>query len=206
MIANIHIPYGFGDAVNGFRYDGQISEVEYARRMTEEYNKHKDGIDDMMISNFRHNIARNHFQKENNRYKQQEQEFGELLCYIDDKNFSDLKMEELLKHFENDDSFVIVLRLYNVKQLMNDQDLYYDIKSWQKETVGIDRHPNLDDVTKFKSLSKKDLKLTFGDSKMAAILKDCKMVSVYSNTKFALWVSKIIFINDRKENNGTRKQ
>lgn len=205
MVANIHIPYGFGDCVNGFRYDGQISEKEYARKMVEEYNKHKDGIDDMMISSFRHNIARNHFQKENNKYKQQEQEFGELLCYVDDKTYSDMKMEELLRYFENDESFVMVIRLYNVKQLINDQDLYYDIKSWQKETVGIDRLPHLDDVTKFKSLSKKDLKLTFGDSKMAAILKDCKMVNVYSNTKFALWVSKIIFINDRKESNGTRK-
>ena len=54
-------------------------------------------------------------------------------------------------------------------------------------------------VDKFKSLSKKDLKLTFGEnSKMAAILKSCKLVNVYNNTKFALWVDKIIFIKDKK--------
>jgi hypothetical protein len=46
-------------------------------------------------------------------------------------------------------------------------------------------------------MSKKDLKLTFDGSEMAAILKGCKMVNVYSNSKFALWVEKIIFVKDK---------
>lgn len=197
MIAKLHIPYGFGDCVNGFKYEGIISDREYARKMVDEYNRHKDGIDDMMRTTFQNNMAANYFQKENNVYKQQKQEFGELLCYIDTKDFKDMKIEQLLDKFESGDSFVMVVRVHNVKALRANPDIEIDLKSWQKECIKIDRLPKLNNVEKFKSLSKKDLKITFDDqSKMAAILKDCKMVSVFSNTKFALWVSKIIFIKD----------
>ena len=106
-------------------------------------------------------------------------------------------METLLKHYENNESFVIVVRLANVREIREDIDLQTDLKSWQTETVKIDRIPDLDNVSKFKSMSKKDLKLTFDGSEMAAILKGCKMVNVYSNIKFALWVEKIIFVKDK---------
>ena len=199
MIAKLHIPYGFGDPRKDFNYEGRISDIEYARKMVAEYNSHKDGIDDMMRTSFRNNIAANPFQKEHNVYKQQKQDFGEVRCYFEDKDFKDLKIEELLSKFESGDSFVIVVRIYNVKELRANPDVEIDLKSWQRECVKIDRLPTLSNVEKFKSLSKKDLKMTFGEgSKMAAILKDCKMVNVYSNTKFALWVSKIIFLKDKK--------
>lgn len=206
MIATLHVPYGFGDCVNGFKYDGVISDVEYVRRMTKEYDSHKWGIDEMMTTRSGKNMAINSFQKENNKYKQQTPSFGELTVYVDDKDYNPMKMETLLKHFESDKSFVVVIRLGNVRQLRDDIDLQTDLKSWQTETVKIDRLPDLDNVAKFKSMSKKDLKLTFNGTEMAAILKDCKMVSVYSNTKFALWVGKIIFINDKKANENGRNK
>ena len=108
-----------------------------------------------------------------------------------------MKIEELLGHFEKGDSFVIVVRIYNVNELRANPDIGIDLKTWQRECIRIDNLKKLSTVEKFKSLSKKDLKLGFGDkSKTAAILKDCKMVNVYSATKFALWVNKIIFIKD----------
>lgn len=198
MIADLHIPYGFGDCVNGFKYDGEITDIEYARQMIKDYNFHKIGVDDMMTTSFTRNIARNNYQKEHNKYKQQEQEFGEIKCYVDDKDFSDMKIETLLDYFEKKNNFIIIIRIHNKKTLTDNPDIETDLKAWQKECVKIDKIPNLDTASKFKSLSKKDLKLTFGDSKMAAILKDCKMVNVYTNMKFALWVNRIIFVKDKK--------
>ena len=206
MIATLHIPYGFGDCVNGFKYDGVITDKEYVRRMTKEYDDHKYGIDEMMRTRSGKNMAINPFQKENNKYTQQKQSFGELTVYVDDKTFNGMKMENLLQHFEKDESFVAVIRLHNVKELKYNEDLQTDLKAWQTETLKIDRLTGLDNVTKFKSMSKKDLKLTFDGTEMAAILKDCKMVNVYSNTKFALWVGKIIFINDKKAKQDGRNQ
>lgn len=197
MIGKLYIPYGFGDCVNGFQYEGKITEVEYARKMVSEYNRHKDIIDHMMRTSFEHNMSINNFQKEKNVYKQQQQEFGEIRVYVDDKDFNAMKIEELLGHFEKGDSFVIIVRIYNVNELRANPDIGIDLKTWQRECIRIDNLKKLSTVEKFKSLSKKDLKLGFGDkSKTAAILKDCKMVNVYSATKFALWVNKIIFIKD----------
>ena len=49
---------------------------------------------------------------------------------------------------------------------------------------------------KIKSLSKKSLKLKFKDSKSSAILKNCKMIEVYSRNKFALLVESIDFVQE----------
>ena len=88
MIATLHVPYGFGDCVNGFKYDGVITDVEYVRRMTKEYDSHKWGIDEMMTTRSGKNMAINPFQKENNKYKQQTPSFGELTVYVDDKEYN----------------------------------------------------------------------------------------------------------------------
>lgn len=199
MIANVHIPYGFGDCIYGFSYDGVITEREYIQKMIKDYNDHKYGVDEMMTTSFTHNIARNNYTKENNKYRQQKQEFGELKCYIDDSNFEGMTLEKLLEYYDKNKGFVIVVRIANKRDLIDNPDIETDLKSWQTESVKIDRIKSMSSIDKFKSLSKKDLKLTFSeDSKMAAILKECKMVNVYNNTKFALWVDKIIFINDKK--------
>lgn len=200
MLGNLHIPIGFGDCVNGFKYDGVIAERDYVRRMVDEYNGHKDIIDHMMRTSFEHNMSINNFKKEKRKYKQQEVEFGEIRCYIDNKDFNPMKIEDLLEHFENNESFVIVLRVFNVNDLKNDPDVSIDLKTWQRECVRIDRLNKLNTVEKFKALSKKDLKLSFGkETEMAAILKDCKMINVYNNNKFALWVNKVIFIKDENK-------
>ena len=199
MVAKLHIPYGFGDCVNGFDYEGHITSVEYAKRMRDDYYKHRIGVDDMMLTSFRRNIARNNYQKENNKYRQQKQEFGCIPCYFDDKDYNPMTVDNFIEHFENGDGFVLVIRVFNKKTLTDEPDLETDIKSWMRECVRIERLPISTDK-KFKSLSKKDLKITFSDdSKMAAILKDCKMVNVYSNLKFALWVNKVIFITDENK-------
>ena len=202
MIGKLHIPIGFGDCVNGFKFDGVIPERDYVKKMVDDYNSHKGIIDYMMRTSFEHNMSINNFKKEKRKYKQQDVEFGELRCYIDNKDFNPMPIEELLEHFENNESFIVVLRVFNVKDLKNDPDISIDLKTWQRECVRIDSLKRLSTTEKFKALSKKDLKLSFGkETEMAAILKDCKMVNVYSNTKFALWVNKIIFIKNEEKNN-----
>lgn len=198
MVGILYIPYGFGDCVHGFKYEGkEISPEEYRKMLNSDYIKHKIGVDDMMTTNFRHNIARNNYEKENYKYKQQKQIFGQIKCYFDTQEFESMTIEQLLDYYENNKSFVIVVRIFNKKALEEDPDVESDLKSWQRETLKIDKIPSnrIDSATKFKSFSKKDLKISF-TNKTAAILKDCKMVHVYNNTKFALWVDKIIFVNE----------
>lgn len=198
MVGILHIPYGYGDCVNGFKYEGKvISPEEYRERLTRDYNEHKYGVDNMMRTQFHRNISMNNFQKEKNSYTQQKQLFAQIKCYFDDKDFQSMSIEQLLNYYERDDSFVIVVRIFDKRELDADPDIESDLKSWQTETVKIDNIPSsrMDDVTKFKSFSKKDLKISFTD-KTSAILKNCKMIHVYTNTKFALIVEKIIFIND----------
>ena len=199
MITDIHIPYGFGDCVKGYKYDGVILSKEYAKQMVSEYNAHKFGIDEMMKRQFTNNIARNSFNKEKRKYKQMDTYFGILRAYLDTKDYTPMTLDELLGYYENDKGFPIVIRIKDRRQLEENPDLFTDLKSWQRECVRIDKLP-ISETEKFKSLSKKDLKLSFGDdNKMCAVLKDCKMVTVYTNMKFALWVDKIIFYKDKQD-------
>ena len=50
MRAVLYVPYSNGDARNGFKYDKEISQKEYANAMVEYYNQHKDGIDSVFQS------------------------------------------------------------------------------------------------------------------------------------------------------------
>ena len=169
--------------------------------MVEEYNANKDIIDHMMRTAFEHNMSINNFKKVRRKYKQQEIEFGDMRVYVDNKDFNNMEIDELLEHFEKNESFIMIVRLYNVKDLKDDPDVSVNLKMWMRECVRIDRLKRLSTAEKFKSLSRKDIKLSFGkETKMSAILKDCKMVNVYSNNKFALWVDKIIFIKDEEIN------
>lgn len=197
MIATLHIPFGYGDCVGGFEYGKEIEQEEYANMLIKDYNDHSYGIDDMMTSRYGHNISVNSFTKENRKYRQQNQEFFSVDCYVSDKSFSDMRVEELLDLYKKGESFVIVIRFKDIRDIKADPDVETDIKLWMRETLKIDRSPKLTDVEKFKSFSKKDLKLTFKGSKMSAVLLDCKMVNVYSNTKFGFWVKKIRFTKDK---------
>ena len=193
MIATLHIPFGYGDCVGGFEYGKEIDQVEYANMLIKDYNDHTAGVDDMMSNQLGRNIALNPFQKEKRKYRQQKQEFFCIDCYLSDKEFADLKIEELLDLYKKGESFVVVVRFKNVQDIKSDPDIETDMKMWMRETMKIEKSANLTDVEKFKSFSKKDLKLTFSGSKMSAVLLDCKMVSVYSGSKFALWVKSVRF-------------
>lgn len=195
MIATLHIPYGYGDCVGGFEYGKEIDQVEYANMLIRDYNDHYMGVDDMMSMQFGRNIAANPFQKETRKYKQQEQEKFMVDCYITDKDFEDMKVESLLEHYKNDESFVMVVRFKNVRDIKENPDVETDLKLWMKETLKIERSNRLTDTEKFQSFSKKDLKLTFKETTMSAVLLDCKMINIYSNSKFALWVRGVRFSN-----------
>ena len=196
MVATLHVPYGYGDCVGGFAYGKEIDQVEYANMLISDYNAHCNGIDDMMTNRFGRNIAQNTYQKEFRKYTQQKQEFFSMGCYVDDKDFDDMKIEKLLDIYRSGDSCVMVVRLRDLRELKKDPDFESDLKIWMKETMKIDASNELTEVEKFKSFSKKDLKLTLAGSNMSAVLLGCKMVSVYSGNKFGLWVSSVRFAKD----------
>ena len=111
MIADVHIPYGFGDCVNGYKYEGVIASNEYVKKMVSDYNYHKYGIDEMMTRQHGHNMAMNVFNKEARKYRQMNVELGILRAYIDTKDFDDMTLDELLRHYENDVGFPIIVRI-----------------------------------------------------------------------------------------------
>ena len=126
MIGELHIPLGFGDCVNGFKYDGVIAERDYVRKMVDEYNSHKGIIDHMMRTSFEHNMSINNFKKEKRKYKQQDVEFEQIRCYVDNKNFNPMEIDELLEHFEKNESFILVVRIFNVRELKDNPDISID--------------------------------------------------------------------------------
>lgn len=196
MIATLHIPYGYGDCVGGFEYGKEIDQATYIKQLIDDYNSHKGGVDQMMTTRFSRNISINPFQKEKRTYRQQKQSQFLVDCYFYNKDFEPLKIEDLLKFYQSDKSFVIVVQFKDIRDVKKEPDVESDLKMWMSETLKIERTDMLTDVEKFKSFSKKDLKISFVESKMSAVLLDTKMVSVYSGNKFALWVNKIRFTNN----------
>lgn len=193
MIATLQIPYGYGDCVGGFEYGKEIDQETYIKQLIDDYNYHKVGVDQMMTTRLSHNIAINPFRKEKREYRQQKQSIFSVDCYFSDKNFEPLKIEDLLTFYRQDKSFVIVVQFKDIRDVKKEPDVESDLKMWMSETLKIERTDMLTDIEKFKSFSKKDLKISFRESKMSAVILNTKMVSVYSGNKFALWVDKIRF-------------
>jgi len=90
----------------------------------------------------------------------------------------------------------VIIALLNLSSADESGELESDIKAWTRESVKINRTNKMTEDEKIKSLSKKSLKLKFKDSKSSAILKNCKMIEVYSRNKFALLVESIDFVQE----------
>ena len=197
MRAVLYVPYSNGDARNGFKYDKEISQKEYAAAMVEYYNKHKDGIDSVFQSKgLGRNIAVNPFAKEKVRYNQQTFYYQPVEAKVFDIDNRDETIDELIRFYKTGEQFIVIIALLNLSSADESGELESDIKAWTSESKKINRTDRMTEDEKIKSLSKKSLKLKFKDSKSSAILKNCKMVEVYSRNKFALLVESIDFVQE----------
>lgn len=197
MRAVLYVPYSNGDARNGFKYDKEISQKEYANAMVEYYNQHKDGIDSVFMSKgLGRNIAVNPFRKEKVKYNQQTFYYQPVEVKVFDIDNRDEKIDELIQFYKTGEQFIVIIALLNLSSADESGELESDIKAWTSESIKINRTNRMTEDEKIKSLSKKSLKLKFKDSKSSAILKNCKMVEVYSRNKFALLVESIDFVQD----------
>ena len=197
MRAVLYVPYSNGDARNGFKYDKEISQKEYANAMVEYYNQHKDGIDSVFMSKgLGRNIAVNPFRKEKVKYNQQTFYYQPVEAKVFDIDGKDEKIDELIQFYKTGEQFIVIIALLNLSSADETGELESDVKAWTRESVKINRTNKMTEDEKIKSLSKKSLKLKFKDSKSSAILKNCKMIEVYSRNKFALLVESIDFVQE----------
>jgi hypothetical protein len=197
MRAVLYVPYSNGDARNGFKYDKEISQKEYANAMVEYYNQHKDGIDSVFMSKgLGRNIAVNPFRKEKVKYNQQTFYYQPVEAKVFDIDGKDEKIDELIQFYKTGEQFIVIIALLNLSSADETGELESDVKAWTRESVKINKTNKMTEDEKIKSLSKKSLKLKFKDSKSSAILKNCKMIEVYSRNKFALLVESIDFVQE----------
>ena len=200
MRAVLYVPYSNGDARNGFKFDGEISQKDYAKIMVDQYNQHKDGIDTVFMSKgLGRNIAVNPFRKEKNKYKQQTFYYQPVEAKVFDIDGKDENIDELIRFYKTGEQFIVIIALLNMSSADESGELESDIKAWTRESVKINKTNKMSEDEKLKSLSKKSLKLKFKDSKSCAILKNCKMVEVFSRNKFAFLVESIDFIQDTEK-------
>ena len=202
MRAVLYVPYSNGDARNGFKYEGEISQKEYANAMVDYYEKHKDGIDTVFRNKgLGRNISVNPFRKERVKYNQQTFYYQPVEAKVFDIENRDESIDELIEFYKTGEQFIVILALLNMSSADESGELESDIRAWTSESIKINRSKKMSEDEKIKSLSKKSLKLKFKDSKSNAILKNCKIVDVYSRNKFAVLVEKIEFVKDDANEN-----
>lgn len=197
MRATLYVPYSNGDCVNGFAYEGaEIGANSYAKAMIEQYRKYRDGIDEVFQTRFTHNMSANFFNKERKKYNQQTYYYQPVECKVFDIDNKNETIDNLIKYFQTEEPFVVIIALLNLSSADESGELESDIKSWMKECVKINNCAKMTDEEKLKSLSKKSLKLKFNDSGSAAIFRNAKMINAYTRNKFALLVERVDFIKD----------
>lgn len=197
MQVTLFVPYSNGDCVEGFKYDKPIDRNTYAKIMVNSYKKYRDGVDTMMSNDMLgQNIARNYFTKERAKYKQQTFYYQPVECKVFDMDNRPENIDNLLSYYNSGEQFIVIMALLNLSSADPSGELESDVKSWVKESLKINKTNKMTEEEKIASLTKKSLKIRFKDSKSSAILRDCKMIEVYSRNKFALLVEKIELVKE----------
>ena len=187
----LYVPYSNGDCVNGFKYDGSITEKQYSALIVNEYNKYRDTIDEVVSSRYAKNMAINPFMKQDNHYKQQSYSYNDCNCEVMNMRGQDATINEIISLSRTGDECILIL---NITNMVKTPDLETDIRMWIRESNHIMNSGRLSDEEKIYNLPKKDFKMTFIDNKNTALLKDCKLVEVYNRNSFAVLIKKISFI------------
>lgn len=203
MKVTLYIPFANGDAVNGFRYEGEeITPKKYANMEYKEYNDHKDGVDHMVITSLGNNMSYNPYQKRKINVKNQTYAFHRCEANIRNINGSDITTVQLDRLWADKEQFGLYIYL-NEQEFMQKPDLETDLKMWIQDSQKIMNITKLSDEEKMFHLPKKDFKIDFDGGKSHAVLKNCKFGKLLSSikkangepmiTSFAMIIERIIF-------------
>lgn len=200
MTATLYVPYSNGDARQGFKYGKNLDIKSYTKMIVDQYNSHKMGVDAMVLGGkYGNNMAMNYFEKERRKYKQQTYYYQPVECRVFNIEGKRETIDELLEYYETGEKFVLIIALLNLSSADESGELESDVKAWMSECIKISNTNKMTEDEKIKSLSKKNLKLRFKETKSGAVLNNCKMIEVMSRNKFAVLVDSITFIKDNSE-------
>lgn len=198
MIGTLYVPYSYGDPNDGFVTNKEYTKEQYAKLMIDTYKKYKDGIDEGMVRDFTHNLARNYHEKEKTNYKQQDYYYDKVKCTVNNMGNQSMSIDELIHYYQTGEPFICIISVFDLK---DNPDLESDMKNWMNECMKINRSPLLTPEEKITGLSKKSLKVKFDKSNSSAILRNCKMVDAYAKTKYAFLVEEIVFVTESESAN-----
>lgn len=184
MNAKIYIPYIDYDPKNGFKADLDLSGEDYVNYLNKEYSS------DRIFFNGGE-IQYNGYGKKENIKQQKDYSFYEVNVNVYNIKGEDETIDELLKHFKNREVFATQI---DFKNLYNNEDAYYEMNTWFKESYMINSSDKITDEIKLKYLPTKDFKLSFSKDSNA-IIRNCKLLDRYDKTMYVLLVDEIIFVN-----------
>lgn len=199
----LYIPFANGDAVNGFKYEGEaLTAKKYVKMEEDEYYGHRDGVDTMVVSSLGNNMAYNSYQKRKINVKNQTYAFHRCEGNIRNINGTEISIEQLDRLWANKEQFGLYIYL-NEQEFNKKPDLETDLKMWIQDSQKIMNIESLSDEEKVFHLPKKDFKIDFNNGKSHAVLKNCKFAKLLSSikkvngepmiTSFAMIVERIIF-------------
>ena len=201
MKVTLYIPFANGDAVNGFKYEGEeLTSKKYVKMENDEYYGHRDGVDEMVVTSLGNNMAYNPFKKRKINVKNQSYAFHKCDGNIRNIGGGEITVSQLDRLWANKEQFGLYVYL-NEREFIMKPDLETDLKMWIKDSMKILNSTRLDEVEKMKHLPKKDFKIDF--EKNHAVLKNCKFAKLLSSirktngepmiTSFAIIIERIIF-------------
>lgn len=203
MRCTMYIPFANGDAVNGFRYDGdELTPKKYVKMENDEYYGHREGVDHMVVSSLGNNMAYNSYQKRKINVKNQNYSFHKCDGNIRNIDGTEVTVPQLDRLWANKQQFGLYVYL-DEKQFLKKPDLETDLKMWIQDSQKIMNIGTLSDEEKVFHLPKKDFKIDFDNGRNHAVLKNCKFAKLLSSIRkangeplissFGMIIERIIF-------------
>lgn len=183
MEAKIYIPYIDYDPETGFTANIDLHGEDYVNYLNKEYSS-----DRIFFENG--NITYNGYDKKESFKQRDNYNFYTLNCKIYSVNGEDETIDNLLNYFKTGEAFAIQI---DFKDLLKNEDAYYEINTWYKESYMINSSDKITDDIKIKYLPSKDFKLSFNKDSNA-IIRNCKLIDKYDKTVCLLLVDEIIFV------------
>ena len=196
----LYIPYGNGDAKNGFKCKRNITAEQYVKMENNEHKEFEYSVSELMYTQYGNNLAYNNYyiDKRKFNYDQQKYDFYQCPCVVLDINGKPQKYEELAEHMKKQEQFVLILNL-NDKILKEEDGLETTLKLWFGDSLKVKKCHRLSDIEVMKHLPKKDFKLKIEAENSMIVLKDCKFMKFMSSSSinsFAIIVNKVVFVKE----------
>jgi rubrerythrin len=177
------MPFANGDAINGFKYEGEeLTPKKYVKMEEDEYYGHCNTVDEMVISSLGNNMSYNPYEKRVINVKNQSYVFHLCDGNIRNINGSDITVTQLERLWINKEQFGLYIYLDN-EQFSKKPDFETDLKMWIQDSQKIMNINGMPEEYKLLHLPKKDFKIDFNDGKSHAVLKNCKFAKLLSSIR-----------------------